>query len=118
MNHDSFRALHSKFTTYPLAREIWESDEHDEWFEHLDACVECSDWHSLKQVESRGIDVADFPCVHVALHSTVQCDVHTDAWECADMTLVRTEDGFAIPVRDGGSSYIQIDYCPWCGVKI
>lgn len=34
------------------------------------------------------------------------------------MTLVRTEEGFGIPVRDGGNSYIQIDYCPWCGVEI
>jgi hypothetical protein len=33
--------------------------------------------------------------------------------------LIKTKDGnFGIPVRDGGSSYIKIDFCPWCGTKI
>lgn len=25
---------------------------------------------------------------------------------------------FGIPVHDGGSSYIVVDYCPWCGSNL
>ena len=24
---------------------------------------------------------------------------------------------YGIPIRDGGSSFFQMEYCPWCGVK-
>lgn len=27
-------------------------------------------------------------------------------------------DEYGIPVKDGGSSYIEIHYCPWCGKKL
>jgi hypothetical protein len=25
---------------------------------------------------------------------------------------------YGIPVHDGGSSHIQIGFCPWCGAKL
>ena len=25
---------------------------------------------------------------------------------------------YGIPVLDGGSSYITMDFCPWCGTKL
>jgi hypothetical protein len=27
-------------------------------------------------------------------------------------------DEYGIPVRDGGHSYVCIDYCPWCGMQL
>lgn len=27
-------------------------------------------------------------------------------------------DEYGIQIHDGGSSFIQIDYCPWCGAKL
>jgi len=27
-------------------------------------------------------------------------------------------DEYGIPIRDGGASFIQINYCPWCGTKL
>ncbi|HMJ69728.1 MAG TPA: hypothetical protein VK508_12570 [Cyclobacteriaceae bacterium] len=27
-------------------------------------------------------------------------------------------DEYGIPIRDGGSSFIHIEYCPWCGAKL
>ncbi|MFA0961229.1 hypothetical protein AB9P05_05455 [Roseivirga sp. BDSF3-8] len=26
-------------------------------------------------------------------------------------------DEYGIPVRDGGESYVLINFCPWCGIK-
>ena len=25
---------------------------------------------------------------------------------------------YGVPIRDGGSSFLQMEYCPWCGVKL
>ena len=118
LEHEAFRALYPDFTAFPLDQRTWGSDEYMEWSEHLHECSECGDWYQLMQVEERGVDVSAFPCVHVAYYSTTPCDVHADAWECPDMTLVKTGRGFGIPVRDGGSSSIEIQFCPWCGTKL
>ncbi len=37
--------------------------------------------------------------------------------DCPDQIIVCADDGgLAIPIRDGGTSAVGIDYCPWCGV--
>ena len=27
-------------------------------------------------------------------------------------------DEYGLPVKDGGNSYIEIQYCPWCGTRL
>ncbi len=102
----------------PLPREVWESEDYSAWIEHLNSCSNCGDWYLQRQVEERGVNVEEFSCVHIAYHSTYRCEIHDDPWECPDMTLVKTSVGFGIPVRDGGNSSIEIEFCPWCGTKI
>lgn len=47
------------------------------------------------------------------------CDVHTDPFDCADAVLIRLRDGrYGLPVRDGGSSFITISFCPGCGTDL
>ncbi|MDH5382478.1 MAG: hypothetical protein OEW75_16615 [Cyclobacteriaceae bacterium] len=36
----------------------------------------------------------------------------------AIMVYVSKFDEYGILIKDGGSSYIQIQYCPWCGTKL
>lgn len=71
-----------------------------------------------KQVEKWGGCVEDFPCVHLAYYSTLHCDVHADAWECPDVLVVKVEDEYGLPIRDGGSSFVRISHCPWCGKSV
>ena len=115
---DDFRRLYETFMSLPLPREVWDSPEYGEWSEHLHNCSSCGEWYLLRQVEGRGVNPSDYPCIHVAYHSTHPCDIHSDAWECPDMTLVRTPSGFGIPVRDGGTSVVRIEYCPWCDTRL
>jgi len=77
-----------------------------EWTEHSHDCASCSEWNLLKQVEGRGVNPADYPCIHLAYHSTHPCDINSNAWECPDMILVHAEHEYGIPVRDGGTSVI------------
>ena len=38
--------------------------------------------------------------------------------EGAAIIYVSKLDEYGIPVLDGGSSYITLDFCPWCGTKL
>ena len=47
---------------------------------------------------------------------------------CADMQMMIDEEKsivfipefreYGVPIRDGGSSFLQMEYCPWCGKKL
>lgn len=118
MDCGCYRELYERFMSFPLPREVWDSAEYNAWQAHGLDCHACGEWNLLKQVQARGIDLASYPCVHVAYHSTHVCEQHADAWACPDMTLVHTAGEFGIPVRDGGTSVIRIEYCPWCGISL
>jgi hypothetical protein len=30
----------------------------------------------------------------------------------------KTTKDYGIPIHDGGSSFIEIEFCPWCGTKL
>lgn len=118
MNCEKYRKKYLEFTKFPLAKEIYESEKYESWQEHGFDCDSCELWDTEQQVIKRGHKISDFPCIHIAYHSTMTCSEHKDPWECPDMTIVKTKNGYGIPVRDGGSSFIQISHCPWCGVTL
>lgn len=48
-----------------------------------------------------------------------KCQQHPDPWDCTDYVVIEASDGrIGIPVRDGGTSIIVLDYCPWCGTAL
>jgi hypothetical protein len=47
-----------------------------------------------------------------------ECDQHENPWECSDAVVCQTSEGYGLPIHDGGTSYIQIQFCPWCGASL
>jgi Domain of unknown function (DUF6980) len=88
------------------------------WCDHMHGCASCSKWYMAQQAIEAGQDVKAFPCVHLAYYSRLDCEQHDDPQECPDVLIVKTQDGFGIPVRDGGHSLVAIKFCPWCGTAI
>ncbi len=113
MNCDQYRAEYKKYSEDISSRSL-ASSEYDDWCDHLDLCTSCTEWYMQKVLKNRNVETSQYPCVHLAYHSTSNCD-HDNAWEC-DVALVRTSECFGIPVRDGGHSLIRINNCPWCGI--
>lgn len=86
---------------------------------HENSCPSCKIKEQERILRDHGIDPADFPCPCSARACLHLCDQHEDAFSCPDTLLVRNEDGsFGMPIRDGGPSYRQIDFCPWCGTSL
>ena len=48
------------------------------------------------------------------------CDVHDSPFDCADHIIYYSDvfDEYGIIIHDGGSSYITINYCPFCGKQL
>ncbi len=59
----------------------------------------------------------EYCCVHMKSVIETECGAH-NTHECPDMVIIRTFHGFGLPIKDGGSSFIEIAYCPFCGVKL
>jgi len=57
-------------------------------------------------------------CADMAYYLVNRCDQHTDPYDCPDVIVVKGNNGYGIPIHDGGSSFIQIKRCPWCGQRL
>ena len=48
-----------------------------------------------------------------------RCNQHPYPQDCPDVLVICYPSGnFGIPIRDGGSGYSRIKFCPWCGTKL
>lgn len=59
-------------------------------------------------------------CGQMRLAVEERCEQHPNRYDCPDALVDYVEkfDEYGLIVHDGGSSYVVIDYCPWCGAKL
>ena len=57
-------------------------------------------------------------CPRMAEDLDRSCEIHPDRADCPDALIDRVRGGYGIIVHDGGSSVIEIAYCPWCGTRL
>ena len=59
-------------------------------------------------------------CETMKENSEFTCKTCKDAFECPDTLIYhdKKNNDVGIIIHDGGSSYIQINYCPWCGKEL
>ena len=48
------------------------------------------------------------------------CEEHSDPFECPDYLVYYSAEpaAYGLIVHDGGSSYVLIRFCPWCGARL
>jgi hypothetical protein len=46
------------------------------------------------------------------------CNIHATRSECPDVFIIHVNGGYGLFVHDGGSSFVEIRYCPWCGAEL
>jgi hypothetical protein len=56
-------------------------------------------------------------CEQMARQVEHTCAQHPDLYDCPDALVIRRTDigEFGLRIHDGGSSYVAIRHCPWCG---
>lgn len=117
MNCKDYQRLYKRFSDLPLPREVWDTPEYEQYLGHLHECRACGDWFMAQEAERMGVHPEEHVCVHLAYHISQEPSSTLDPQDDADVTLTYDVSNrtYGIPVRDGGSSHIEIKYCPWCG---
>ena len=62
--------------------------------------------------------MASFCCNRMAQDLAHTCAAHPHRIDCPDAYIAEVRGGFGLMVHDGGSSVIEIAFCPWCGAKL
>ena len=58
-------------------------------------------------------------CHEMTRQVQYRCDTHLDPMDCPDALVGHFEAGeYGIRIHDGGSAFVRIAYCPWCGTKL
>ena len=66
------------------------------------------------------VKIHQYCCEMMKSNIEFSCKTCKDEFECPDTLMVRNKKNneIGIIIHDGGTSYIKINYCPWCGTKI
>lgn len=122
MNCEQFKKSYTKFdgATNVIHWRDLETPEYAAYSDHMQDCPPCRDWFQTIQLTEWGVNLADFPCIHMAYHARYRCSSHTDPWDCPSVMIAYIEqyDEYGIPIRDGNDAYWKIDNCPWCGASL
>jgi hypothetical protein len=46
------------------------------------------------------------------------CDGHKISAACPDTLIKVVRGGYGLIIHDGGSSVVEIGFCPWCGATL
>ena len=47
-----------------------------------------------------------------------KCEIHSARADCPDALIARVRGGYGLYMHDGGSSVVEISFCPWRGWKL
>lgn len=60
----------------------------------------------------------NYCCDTMKFYLEYKCDEHSDPHDCSDYVIAKFGKKLGIPIRDGGSSFTEIKFCPWCGADL
>ena len=71
-------------------------------------------------VKKKKAAIAKHCCLRMKENVERTCDQHENPYDCPDRLVVHwpDKDFYGLIVHDGGSSAVQIHFCPWCGTEL
>lgn len=59
-------------------------------------------------------------CDDMCRNINFNCENHSNPFKCSDILIYYNEkwNEYGLIIHDSGTSYITINYCPWCGKKL
>ncbi len=59
-------------------------------------------------------------CDMMTSNVDLECHRCSDRYECTDnlVTFIARWQEYGLIIHDGGTSYVTIDFCPWCGARL
>lgn len=120
MELERFKELHSRFSGKKLSEEVVQSEEYDAYIDAIHEDEACYNWATAEKLKSAGFDYENYCCMMMAdkVYQS-QDDGGEIKYDDPDVIINKWDEGlFGIPIHDGGTSMVLINYCPWCGTKL
>ncbi|HTF81366.1 MAG TPA: hypothetical protein VL947_06570 [Cytophagales bacterium] len=117
MDLKKFKRIYKKIKAGGLDKNYWFSDEYAEFVEAMNNDLDCSIWYLKNKTKEAGIDYRKYCCAEMANRLIDQKKAGAAKQFDSDCTMRydRSQKLYGLPIHDGGTSYISIQYCPWCG---
>lgn len=112
-----FKALYKKFSSGKLDNSICETKEYSEFIDAINDDEKISDWYLSQQIKKSKVKVGRHCCTKMTYYLTFDKktkDINPDAV----IRFNKKAKDYGIPIHDGGLSFIEIEYCPWCGTQL
>lgn len=120
MDLSTFKKLTKKYADRPLPREEWDTPEYKRYMKAFHNDKKCQQWELKRRIKKAGIDYKKYCCIDMAYRLIEDKKSKKEDIINYDSVITHFKKGkfFGIPIHDGGSSFIQINFCPWCGSKL
>ncbi|MEQ6124647.1 hypothetical protein AAON49_10630 [Pseudotenacibaculum sp. MALMAid0570] len=120
MTFEEFKKLYDKYNDFDYTKSKWNGEEHEAYVDAMYDNNEFYEWKLIQGFEKKKFPYKDFCCVTMAqrIHESLddEGEIKHDDY---DVVMNKWEDGtFGIPIHDGGTSVIEINFCPWCGTNL
>ena len=119
MTFEEFKALHHKY--YGVKSEVdYSSEEYESYIDARYEHKEFHEWALVQSLKEKNFPYKDFCCVDMAQRIYESLDEKGEIeYDDVDVVMNKWDDEtFGIPIHDGGTSIIEINFCPWCGKKL
>ncbi len=120
MNLKKFKQLTKLYSDSPVNSEMLSSKEYNDYLDAFHDNRECQDWELKRRVKNAGINYKKYCCIHMAYYLIEDKKSKKEEAINYDSVVMHTygRKEFGIPIHDGGTAFIRINYCPWCGEKL
>lgn len=119
MKLSTFKVLDKKYSKFPTSKDIQDTDDFKKYQDALLNDKKCIDWTLKRQIKSAGLNPDKYCCLDMAYHLIEDKKTKRKTKINYDSIMLTTKrKEFGIPIHDGGTSFIKINYCPWCGHKL
>ena len=112
-----FQELNKIYSKLPLPKEVLGTKEYNDYINAFHDDKDCQEWELKRRIKLAGLDIKKYCCIKMAYYLIEDKKAKTEVNYDAVITQTKSKD-FGIPIHDGGSSYIEIHFCPWCGNKL
>ncbi|MCB0747094.1 MAG: hypothetical protein KDC90_06460 [Ignavibacteriae bacterium] len=120
MTFENFKILHEKFTSDSNGNVKWNDPEYNEYIDEIHGNKEFYEWSLKEKFLKNNFETESFCCLEMADKIFDSLDKNKKIkYGDVDVVINKWKDGtYGIPIHDGGTSIIEIHYCPWCGQNL
>ncbi|MCC9168346.1 DUF6980 family protein [Pontibacter harenae] len=120
MELERFKELHTRFFGKELPEEVVQSEEYEAYADAIHEDETCYNWATAEKLKGKGFNYENYCCLMMADKVFQSLDEEGEIkYGDVDVVINKWDEGlYGIPIHDGGTSMVLINYCPWCGSKL